>query len=409
MEMPKEHLLQGTDVLILSILVLFLGYFLTRKIRLLRTFSIPPAVTGGLLCSLVITLLYMAWGYKVSFDMHLRDLLLLIFFSTVGLSAKLRVLLSGGKALVILLILASIFLIVQDVTGVLLVKLMGYHPGYGLFGGSISFAGGYGTAIAWGEEAAKAGFENAMPVGMACATFGLIAGGVFGGPVAERLIKRGRLGAGPVSDTPDPATAESKADNAILSMDIVATILVLAICVQVGDLVNRLLFAKGVLLPGFLTAMFTAIIITNGADLLGRRLSVPAVNLCSEVSLQIFLSMSLMSMQLWTLFQAMGPLLLILFVQVTCITLFTVLLVFRALGRDYDAAVISAGFVGLGLGATPVGIANMNAITSKYGPSPKAFLVIPLIGAFFIDIVNALVIKLFIALPIVSEGAVSAG
>lgn len=407
LDTSNELLLQGADVLILSIVVLFIGYFLTSKVALLNKYSIPPAVTGGLLCSFIVMLVYMIFDFKLTFDMQLRNLMLLVFFSTIGLTAKLRILISGGKALVIMIILATFFLVFQNTTGVLLVKMMGYHPGYGLFGGSISFAGGYGTAIAWGEEATKAGLEHALEIGMACATFGLIAGGIFGGPIAEGLIKRHKLSGKKSLENITNETNDSKGVKAILSMDVIATILALAICVEVGDIVNRVLFAKGVLLPGFLTAMFTAIIITNGADLAGHNLNEPAVNLCSEVSLQIFLSMSLMSMQLWTLFQAMGPILLILLAQITCITLITVFLVFRALGRDYDAAVISAGFIGLGLGATPVGIANMNAITSKYGPSPKAFLVIPLIGAFFIDIINAMVIKFFIALPIISNSAIN--
>jgi len=168
-------------------------------------------------------------------------------------------------------------------------------------------------------------------------------------------------------------------------------------------MVNRLLFSRGVMLPGFLTAMMVGIILTNGADLFRVRLSDAAIDRGAEVSLQLFLSMSLMSMQLWTLAQAIGPILIILSAQVLLMTLFTVWVVFRVMGRDYDASVIAAGFAGLGLGATPVGIANMNAITAKYGASPKAFLVIPLVGAFFIDLVNALVIKFFAGLPIMSQ------
>ena len=396
------HELAGADVLITSILVLFLGAWLTRRIPFLRRYIIPEAVTGGLICSSLVAVLYVFFEREIRFDMRMRDLLLLIFFSTIGLTAKLRLLAEGGKALAILVVVAAVFLVVQDVTGVLLAKLVGAHPAYGLFGGSISFAGGYGTAIAWGKVAEEAGLAQAGAVGVAFATFGLIAGGVIGGPIAERLIASHGLQGGAPQDAED--TLEDEEAGAIVSLtDRLGTLLVLALCVAIGDLMNRLLFSEGVTLPGFLTAMAVGILITNGSDLLKIPLSRPAIDSVGELSLALFLSMSLMSMQLWTLASGALTLLLVLFAQMLAMTVFTVFVVFRAMGRNYDASVISAGFVGLGLGATPVGIANMRALTQKYGASPKAFLVIPLVGAFFIDIVNALVIKLFIGLPIIQQ------
>lgn len=396
------HELAGADVLITSILVLFLGAWLTRRIPFLRRYSIPEAVTGGLICSSLVAVLYVFFEREIRFDMRTRDLLLLIFFSTIGLTAKMRLLAEGGKALALLVVVAAVFLVVQDLTGVLLAKLVGAHPAYGLFGGSISFAGGYGTAIAWGKVAEEAGLAQAGAVGVAFATFGLIAGGVIGGPIAERLIASHGLQGGAPQDAED--TLEDEEAGAIVSLtDRLGTLLVLALCVAIGDLMNRLLFSEGVTLPGFLTAMAVGILITNGSDLLKIPLSRPAIDSVGELSLALFLSMSLMSMQLWTLASGALALLLVLFAQMLAMTVFTVFVVFRAMGRNYDASVISAGFVGLGLGATPVGIANMRALTQKYGASPKAFLVVPLVGAFFIDIVNALVIKLFIGLPIIQQ------
>jgi ESS family glutamate:Na+ symporter len=393
----------GADVLIIAIVVWFVGTFLTKRISVLERYNIPAAVTGGLLCSLVVTAIYVGFDRQISFDMRLRDILLLVFFSTIGLSAKLRLLAEGGKALAILLAVAAVFLIVQDLTGVLLTKLMGVHPAYGLFGGSISLAGGHGTAIAWGVEAEAAGLSRAKEIGLAFATFGLIAGGVIGGPIGELLIRRNGLS--DVNQNKSEirnATDELMPTAAPLS-GVLGTLLMLAICVEAGDLVNRLLFSRGVTLPGFLTAMMVGIVLTNGADLIRVKLSDPAIERAGEISLQLFLCMSLMSMQLWTLVQAIGPILFVLSAQMLVMTLFAVMVVFRVMGRDYDAGVIATGFVGLGLGATPVGIANMNAITSKYGPSPKAYLVIPLIGAFFIDLTNALIIKFFVGLPIISQ------
>ncbi len=395
--------MQGVHVLILAIAVWFLGTWLTGKVRFLSANSIPAAVTGGLICSTGVALLYAFGGVEVSFDLRLRDLCLLVFFSTIGLSAKLRLLKEGGRALGILLAVAAVFLVVQDLTGVLLVKLLGAHPAYGLFGGSISFAGGHGTAIAWGKVAEEAGLTRAGELGIACATFGLIAGGLIGGPVAQRLIDKNGLAAGGPGDAPAERDRPAEVQEAPEVPNVLRAVLLLAICLGAGDTVNRYLFAEGVMLPGFLTAMMVGILITNLAD--AGKVSIPAADIArlGEICLQLFLSMSLMSMQLWSVAQAMGPILLVLVAQMTVITLFVVFVVFRVMGRGYDAAVISAGFTGLGLGATPVGIANMKAVTDKYGPSPKAFLVIPLVGAFFIDLVNAFVIKMFVASPLLQQ------
>jgi len=389
----------GADVLIIAIVVWFFGTYLTNNIRLLKHYNIPAAVTGGLICSGLVVV----FERQINFDMEMRNLLLLLFFSTIGLTAKLKLLIEGGKALAILLAIATVFLVFQDLTGVLLAKLMGAHPAYGLFGGSISLAGGHGTAIAWGAEAEKAGLLKAGEIGIAFATFGLIAGGLIGGPIGEWLIQKNNL------QKPQSTESTTDKDSAKILKGLptinsaLGTLLLLALCVEVGDLVNRFLFSNDVLLPGFLSAMIVGIVITNAADLFRVKLSDVAIERSGELSLHLFLSMSLMSMQLWTLVNAIGPIMIILAAQTLLMTFFAIWIVFRVMGRDYDASVIAAGFAGLGLGATPVGIANMSAITSKYGPSAKAFLVIPLIGAFFIDLTNALVIKFFIGLPIISQ------
>ncbi|MEM9064053.1 MAG: sodium/glutamate symporter [Planctomycetota bacterium] len=396
----------GADIVIIAIMVLGLGYLVTERLPLLKRLNIPIPVVGGLLCSLVVASLGLFGDIDISFDMRLRDLLLLVFFSTIGLSAKIHSLLAGGRALILLLILATVFLFVQDFTGVTLAMLFGAHPGYGLFAGSISFAGGHGTAIAWGEVAQESGLDNAAEIGIAFATFGLIAGGIIGGPIAGRLI----------SKLPDDAAGESTdqgADGAqdnpqrgpLLLPDILGTILMLAVCVSLGDIVNRALFAQGVLLPGFLTAMVVGIVITNIREFAHRPVNADAIDTVADISLNLFLAISLMSMDVASLTTSAGPILVGIFVQMLVITIFATLIVFRVMGRDYDAAVIAGGFVGLGLGATPVAIANMHAITTKYKPSPKAMLVVPLVGAFFIDIVNSLVIKFFLAAPVMQHGA----
>jgi ESS family glutamate:Na+ symporter len=396
--------IEGLDVLTTSILVIFVGRFLTTHIAALQRYYIPPAVTGGLLCSILIALVYVLWDVQITFDLALRDLLLLFFFSTIGLSAKLRLLAEGGKTIAILVVVAAGMLVLQDVAGVGLALLFGAHPGYGLFAGSVSFAGGHGTAIAWGAEASAAGLQGAAEFGIATATFGLVAGGIIGGPIGGWLIEKHSLEPADGADVESELKISASDARPVTIWSVLATLLMLSICIEAGDLVNRFLSLKGLKLPGFLTAMVVGIIISNVSDLLGKELHKPTITATGELSLQLFLSMSLMSMQLWILANAATAILVAVMLQALLITLVTIFLVFRLTGRNYDSAVMASGFAGLGLGATPVAIANMNALTTRYGPSPKAFLVIPLIGAFFVDLLNALVIKFFLALPMMQQG-----
>jgi ESS family glutamate:Na+ symporter len=398
----NELYLQGSDVLMVAILVLWLGSFLTSRIPFLDNYSIPIAVTGGLLCSLVVLLIAETGGPAITFDMRLRDVLLLVFFSTIGLSAKFSRLAAGGKALAILVCCAAIFLVLQNVTGVFIAYIIDTHPGYGLFAGSVSLAGGHGTAIAWGQEAAAAGLEGAELAGIAFATFGLVAGGIIGGPLAERLITSNNLSPSPGDEGGAGTAAGNDLPNMLEPVTLkraLTVLLVLSVCVSLGDIVNRFLLDQDFKVPGFLTAMLVGILITNFTDRVNRPLRQGDFDKTGEICLQLFLAMSLMSMDLSSLGGAFGIIFVTLSVQILVITLFAVYIIFRVMGKDYDAAVIAGGFCGLGMGATPVAIANMNAVTHKHGPSFKAFLVIPLVGAFFIDIFNALIIKFFLGLP----------
>lgn len=393
-----DILISGADVVILTILVWFIGSFLNGKLSILERFNIPIAVTGGFLFSLFIAIIYHFSGIKIVFDLALRDQMILVFFSTVGLSAKFRTLAAGGKALLILTLVTAVFLILQDLVGIGIATALGVNPGYGLFGGSVSFAGGFGTAIAWGDIAQEAGLKGATEVGIMFATLGLIAGGIVGGPVARFLINKYKLTPSPddLDNTTDVIAApENKPMNAKVR-GALGTLMILAVCVQAGDLVNTYLSGRGVTLPGFLTAMLIAIIITNIADGLKLTLSKNAIDIAQEISLQLFLCVSLMSMQLWIFSSTLGPVLFVTLAQTILMVFFAILIVFHFLGRDYQAAVIASGFVGLGLGATPVGIANMNAVTAKHGPSPKAFILVPLVGAFFLDLMNATIIQGFL-------------
>ncbi len=402
-------LVEGPNVVVASVLVLAVGRALTNKFPILSRNNIPLAVTGGLLCSVLVALLYATLDVQVEFDMQLRDLLLLTFFSTIGLSAKFSALLAGGRTLVILLAFAIVLLVLQNTAGVLVALALGVKPGYGLFGGSISFAGGHGTAIAWGSVAESVGLEGAANLGIACATFGLVAGGLLGGPVGGYLVKKYGLRAAAdhtlAYEVAEEGVDHAQRDEPELPLEgAFSTLLLLGLCVGVGHNVNDWLSGVGLSLPPFLTAMFVGIVLTNLTDLLRIEFHPDSINRAGELSLHLFLAMSLMSVQLWQIASAIGPLLLVLILQMLLITCIAVFLVFRFIGRDYDASVIASGFLGLGLGATPVAMANMQALTSHFGPSPKAFIVVPLVGAFFMDISNAVVIKTFVALPLILEG-----
>jgi glutamate:Na+ symporter, ESS family len=391
------------QVLLLSIMVLWLGIFLTKKIVFLNEFNIPAPVSGGLICSLIVALLDITADIKINFDLSIRDTLLLVFFSTIGLSANLRLLIEGGKLLVIILVVATFYLVIQNTIGIAVATVIEGHPAYGLLAGSVSFAGGHGTGITYGKLFSEQyGLEATVEIAMACATFGLIFGGLVGGPVAKFLISKHNLKGDETesAETPHPQHA-SKGDFVNMDVIINATFII-ALCIGIGEHIHGWLKTNGITMPLYLPSLFVGIIITNLADLLKMKRSdrfINAIGLWSDISLTLFLSMSLMSMQILILSNAIRPLLLVLALQVVVMAFFAYFVVFRIAGKDYDAAVITAGFAGLGLGATPVGMANMRAITTKYGASAKAFLTIPLLGAFFIDITNALVLQFFMGLP----------
>ncbi len=391
------------EMLAISIVVLYVGVFLNRKIRFLADNFIPAAVTGGLLFSVLVLIGRDVLDVSLDFDMQLRDLLLLVFFSTVGLSVRFETLKTGGRTLLLLVVAAGIFLFLQNSVGVGIALWLGADPVYGLMAGSISFAGGHGTAIAWGSEFEASGLENASSIGLAFATFGLVAGGLVGGPIARRLIKRFHVDTTPAAPEPhspvehaQPAEEVEQEDEHAWLSSVMLALLLLALCVSLGEVVNRFISGYGLMLPGFLTAMFVGILISNLIGVLKQSAARQTIDRFGTVSLQIFLAMSMMTVQLWTLGGALRAIVLVLIAQVLLMTAFAMLVVFFVAGRDYDAVVIAAGFSGLGLGATPVAIANMNALTTHYGPSPKALLLVPLVGAFFIDLLNAGTIQFFL-------------
>ena len=390
------------QVLLISSAVLWLGMYLTQRIHFLNRFNIPASVTGGLICSTAIACAEVFLSIQVRFDLVLRDVLLLIFFSTIGLNANFRLLLAGGKSIAILTVAAAVFLVLQDLTGLLAASIFDSHSAFGLLAGSVSFAGGHGTGITYSQLFSESfQINGAMEFSMACATFGLIMGGIVGGPLAEFIIRKDKLA--PPSDliTPETSVQNTPQDKLTDMNSVINATFVIAVCLGAGGAIHTSLQDLGATLPAYLPGLFVGIVITNVGSLLKISASENyknAINLWSDISLTLFLAMSLMSLQLLGLSAALKPLATVLLLQVALIVLVAYFVVYRLMGRNYDAAVITSGFTGLGLGATPVGLANMRAVTEKFGPSPKAFLVIPLIGAFFIDLVNAMILQVFVKL-----------
>ena len=393
--------LDPRQTLIIAILVLYLGRYINDRLRVLRDYNIPEPVTGGLLASVFFGLLYGFADIEVNFDMANRNMLLIVFFTTIGLSSRIDVLKQGGKSLLILLFLAIGYLFLQNLVGIGIAAAAGAPPVVGVLTGSVSLSGGHGTAIAWAPTfGSEYGIPFAMEMGLACATFGLIFGGIIGGPIARFLIWRHKL---TPEETGDLTVGFRYKEHEIIDVDgILKVLLVIAIAIGLGLHLNALLGGWGLKLPDFVTCLFAGIILTNSLPRFLPKYQWPtgtrSLALVSDVSLGLFLAMSLMSLQLWALADLAGSMVLLLGAQVLLITLFSVFVVFKALGANYDAAVICSGYSGLALGATPTAIANMTAVTKSLGPSPRAFVVVPLVGAFFIDLSNAMIINVLLGI-----------
>ena len=387
----------------IGIVVLFVGKRINDAVAPLREFSIPEPVTGGLLFSVIFSLVHFAADISIEFEMQARDILLVYFFTTIGINASFNDLLRGGKTLVVLLILTIAYMFLQNLTGIGIASVFGQSKEVGLIGGTISLIGGHGTSIAWAPRlAADYQIPNAMEIGIACATFGLILASAIGGPIAKLLISRDRLS--PEKQEPlDVGLPRQNHPPPVTHLDFLDAVLAIHVCIIIGLFLNEFLEEWGLKLPMFVTCLFAGILVTNLMPgsfprVSGRRWPSkdPAVALIADISLGTFLAMSLMSMQLWDLADLAGPLLAILAAQTLVAVTFIVFIVYPAMGRNYQAAVVSAGFAGFSMGATPTAIANMTAVTKRYGAAHMAFIIVPLVGAFLIDLANALIIQLFL-------------
>ncbi len=393
------------ETLALACFVLLLGTFLVNKISFFQKFNIPEPVVGGFLVALVVLGVYSVTGHEYEFHKGLQYSMMYVFFSCIGLSADFAKLIKGGKPLIIFVFVATLFIFAQNTLGILAAKLMNIDLKFGLIAGSITLTGGHGTGQAWAKTFTdQYKLQGAYELAASCATFGLIFGGIIGGPLAHRLLKKANINELDAEDLKDKAITheitEEKTDKTKINyQSIIHTIMMISVCLVLGQYLDELTLDTYLELPTFVWCLFIGVLIRNLlTHLFKYNVSPETIDVLGNVGLSLFLAIALMSLKLWLLVGLALPVFVILMLQVALMLLFAGFVTYRIMGKDYDAIVLSAGHCGFGLGATATAVANIQAVTNRFGPSYKAFLIIPMVGAFFIDLINAIVLKLFIGL-----------
>ncbi|HEY3065024.1 MAG TPA: sodium/glutamate symporter [Methylomirabilota bacterium] len=389
------------STLLISMVVLFLGRLLVGKVAVLERLNIPAPVVGGAVIALVLALVDSLIHVKLGFNLGLKDTLLLMFFTTVGLAADARMLVKGGPRLLVFLAISVVLIVIQNLIGIGTTRLLDLHPIVGLLGGSITLVGGHGTGAAYaGRLGETMNIQGIMELTMACATAGLVIGAVLGGPVAEYLLKRHKLAASAPAEIALASRNEPE-DEAVTSGSLINTLFLILLCLTAGKMLVGVLAETGFILPDFVFCLFLGVLIRNAGTVTRVfRVSDTTVDVVGSVALSLFLVMALMTMRLLDLVNLAGPLLVILAAQTVAIALYAVVVTFRVMGRNYDAAIMAAGQIGFGMSSTACALAIMKSVTERHGPSPLAFLIVPMVGAFFIDIMNALIIQAYLALPL---------
>jgi ESS family glutamate:Na+ symporter len=414
---------------VLAIPVLLLGELLVRRLRLLARFNIPAPVVGGLLVSLLVLGGNMSgllaarfqssvstqwWTWIVTTETewsgapskNVNVPFLVAFFTCIGLNASWTLVRKGSLQVLLFLAVASALAILQNCIGVGLAKALGVSPLLGLVCGSLTMTGGHGTALGFAADLEQAGLASAAVLGVAAATFGLVTGGLIGGPVGGALIRKHGLkpGASAQTQLETGAAGESGILGDLRALagcgiQLFPHVLLLLACIKLGAWVSYFIQQAQITFPVYMGAMLLGVAVRNGLDLLGARwVRTEIIDMLASVTLGIFLAIAMMSLNLIELAHAAAPMLVILSVQVMVMALFAWFITFRVMGRDFDAAVMASGHCGFGLGATPNAVANMKALVERFGPAPRAFLVVPIVGSFLIDIVNATNITLFLNL-----------
>ena len=394
------------ETLLVALVILFSGYFLNSKIAFLRDNNIPEPVVGGIAFSIIAAIAHAYFNVAFQFDLSLKTPLMIMFFTTVGLGASFSLLIKGGPKVILFLGIATVYLLIQNAIGVSVAVATGMEPLMGLIGGSVTLSGGHGTGATYADL-----FMNEYGMGsgtlelaMAAATLGLVLGGLIGGPVSKRLIKKYNLKPDEYHEELDDTVTFNPEDHDLVTpKKMMETLFILLACMVAGAYFNVNLKAMGLVLPSFLLPLLCGVFATNLGEFTKKyNVSKACIDLWGTMSLSIFLAMALMSLKVWELANLAGPMFFLIIIQAFMLMLFAYFVTFRVMGKNYNAAIIAGGHCGFGLGATPTAVANMESLVARYGPSPQAFLVVPLVGAFFIDITNALVLQLYLSLPFVT-------
>jgi len=389
--------------LALASAALVLGRALTQRVAFLAKYSIPDAVVGGMLFAVIITVARGVGDVKVEFDPALLSPLNVMFFTTVGLSADARSLAKGGRLLLVFFVIVVGGLFMQNAIGVGLAKGFDLHPANGLLAGSITLSGGHGTAAAWGQKfIEERNLQGAIELGIAAATYGLVAGGLLGGPFAAWLMRR--YGVHGPGESPPAAAAVAVPEvpqvAPLTAFELIETLLFVFVSMAVGFALYRWLGQGAFTLPTFIWALLVGVVLRNLLSLTGLyRVNDQALELIGTLALSLFLAMIIMTLKLWELVDLAGPMLVILLTQTAALLAYATFVTFRFMGRNYDAVLLATGHLGFGMGSTATAMVNVQAVADRHGHSPLAFLLIPIMGAFLIDIANALTIQGFLSLP----------
>ena len=386
--------------LAIAVIVLLIGAWLRKKIKLLDKFCIPAPVVGGLLYALVMTVFHVFGILDVEYDDTLKEVCMVAFFTTVGFQVDFKALKKGGKSLILLTVLVLVLIIAQNGLSLGVSAIIGVDGLLGLCTGSIPMVGGHGTAGAFGPILEDFGMKSATTVCTAAATFGLVTGSLIGGPLGNNLIKRHKL------YDPNKKTDENETETQVPATEPEETfsatrfakaIYQIAIAMGLGTIISWALSKAGLTLPMYIGGMIIAVIMRNVGDRITKvDIASKEIGAIGEVALSMFLGIAMITLKLWQLADLAVPFLILLACQTVLMIVFAYFVVFNVMGRDYDAAVLTSGMCGFGMGATPNAMANMQAITRKYGPSIKAFLIVPIVGGMFVDFINSMVITVFI-------------
>lgn len=392
MRVIELNMYQATAV---AAIVLLLGRLLVSKIAILQRYCIPAPVVGGFIYAIVHTIVRSAGILEIAADMTLKDVFMVAFFCSVGFTASFKMLKKGGILAVIFLGVAVVMIVLQNILGIGLATAFDLDPRLGLATGSIPMVGGHGTAGSFGPLLEGKGVANANVVALASATFGLVAGCVIGGPIATAKIRKYNLT--PSAATNAKVNAEQEVVAPMTQKSILNGLLFLIMAIGVGTIVSMFL-DQFMTFPFYIGAMLVGAVIRNVTDVRKKELPMEDISSLGNASLSIFLGLAMIDMKLWQLAELAVPMIVMLLAQTILMFLYVNFVVFNVLGRSYDAAVMSSGFCGFGMGATPNAMANMQAITGAYGPSPTAFMVVPLVGSLFIDVFNASILTGFISI-----------